>query len=271
LKLPFEVVYHSGKYPLIEVYDSREWIPLIIAADLHGGARQFREDIFKRVIAKAVELKAVVLGLGDLFENATKRSVGSGVFEQVLSPRDQVDYLAALLKPAAEQIIELLPGNHEDRSKKDVDITPLSHLCEKLGCREGKFVSRVLFRQHKRNNKGTTTYTLRGVHSKSASKTPGLAQNTIERDWEKWQQYDIIAKAHGHDLFCAGPNLYEKVDRTNKKVVMKERYFIAGGHYLEYDGNYSEQSVLRPKPLGTCIFWLRMNRDHREVSSERFQ
>jgi hypothetical protein len=93
----------------------------------------------------------------------------------------------------------------------------------------------------------------------------------MERDWEKWQHYDIIAKAHGHDMFCSEPKLFEQVDRHNRKVVMKERYFIAGGHYLEYDGNYSEQSVLRPKPLGTYVFWLRMNKDYRGVTGERVQ
>lgn len=271
MKLPFEVIFHSGKMPFYEVIDSREWIPFIILADAHAGAGQFRDDIFRRVVSKAVELQAPVVGLGDLFENATKRSVGKGVFEQVLSPREQVTYLKAALAPVKDQIVELLPGNHEYRTEKDNDVSPLDTLCEGLDVPQGKYTSRIVFRSTPGSKSANrkAVYTFRGTHSKSSAKTSGLSQNSIERDWEKWQQYDIIAKAHGHDMYVSEPKVYEHIDVRNKCVVTKERYFVTGGHYLDYPEGYTDQHVLRPKPLGTMIVWMHMQKEDKDVRGER--
>lgn len=270
MKLPFEVIYHEGNMPLIEVVDEREWVPLVIVADVHRGASSCDEDVWHRVLRKAKELKAPVVGLGDLFENATKRSIGKGVFEQEIGPRDQVKVLKNDLEPLRDQIVELLPGNHEYRSDKENDYDPLDGLCEGLELRRGKYTVRIMFRSMAGSKAAykKTAYTFRGTHSKSSSKTTGLAQNTIERDWEKWQNYDIIAKAHGHDMFVSEPKVYETVDRYNKVPMFRERWFVAGGHYLGFPESYCDQSVLRPKPLGTYVVWMRMNSVNREVKGE---
>lgn len=268
--LPFGYDVVVGKHaPLVVVSDKRNVIPFIILADSHLGAKTFREDIFRRVLEFAKREQAVIVGLGDWIENSNKRSVGKGVFEQVLTPREQEVTMVNLLKPVKDQIVRAVRGNHEERTEKDNGISPFEHICDMLDVGYDEYVVRILFRSEGRGNK--TAYTFFGTHSKSASKTTGLDQNTVERDWEKWVNYDIIAKGHGHDMYLSSPRVFEKIDKYNKAVVKKERYFMAGGHYLDYPGSYTEKAVLRPKPLGSLCFYLNMDKANREITSKRIK
>ena len=78
-------------------------IEIVPTADLHAGASTFDE---KRAIAHRDYILSdpdrYTWSLADDHENATKTSVGAGVYEQTMSPSQQRVWLAEYYRPLAE-------------------------------------------------------------------------------------------------------------------------------------------------------------------------
>jgi hypothetical protein len=72
-------------------------------------------------------------------------------------------------------------------------------------------------------------------------------------------------------MYVSEPKIYETVNKYSKDVINKERFFVTGGHYLDFPEGYTDQAVLRPKPLGTNIVWLKMDCLNRDVKGERIR
>ena len=76
----------------VQVPMNEEGYNLYPVGDLHFGSAQFDEkawqDYKKRILN---DERGYVVLVGDLLENATRYSVGSGVYEQRIRPRAQID------------------------------------------------------------------------------------------------------------------------------------------------------------------------------------
>ena len=77
------------------------------------------------------EKNSYICLMGDLMNNATRSSV-SNVFDDIMRPREQKRYLANALAPLSERILCAVSGNHEARSGKDADDSPMFDIMAKL-------------------------------------------------------------------------------------------------------------------------------------------
>lgn len=114
----------STEFNTLEIY------PL---TDLHIGDKKTDVKIFREFInfIKA-EPNRYVTVQGDLMNNATKSSV-SNVYEEIMNPQEQKKWLIVELREIKDRILCIVPGNHEERSTKDVDNHPLEDVAIALG------------------------------------------------------------------------------------------------------------------------------------------
>jgi len=71
--------------------------------------------------------------IGDLIENALPNSPGGAIFDQALSPDEQVADMRKILEPIAHKCLVAVPGNHEERTMKVAGIDPLKlGICQPL-------------------------------------------------------------------------------------------------------------------------------------------
>ena len=260
-------VNRSGPYPIARCTTDKDRQCIIGIGDIHVGAATFNESALRKVVKYAVDNDALVFFVGDMIENANKRSIGAGVYEQVLPPRDQLKLVRERLQPIKrENIIGGVIGNHEDRTMKDCGFDPMMLLCDLLDVPYfGKELFAVITKER------ASAYSLYAVHSLQSSKTKGLVNNSIERDWFKWIDCDIIAKGHGHDMGLDGPYLSLSVDKIGGTVTTKERYVLLTGNYLERPNSYASQVPFGPKPSGTVAVWLDMRQHCKKITGEEIR
>lgn len=121
------------QHTLPHTIQKMEIIPI---GDVHVGDDQadirMLENMIKYVLEK--ENRYVILN-GDLMNMALKTSI-SDIYGQILSPLDQVKYVAKLLTPIKERILALNSGNHEDRTYKTAGIDVTYMLALEMGIKE---------------------------------------------------------------------------------------------------------------------------------------
>lgn len=224
-------------------------IYLVGFGDLHAGSETYNEKKAKEVIRFIKEETCVWVGMGDFCENANKRSIGSGVYTQVMTPDEQIPYIRELLKPIADKCIGYIKGNHEERAYKDSGIDIANLICYELnmpycyweffGCVAGK----------------KRAYSIYAVHSAMGNRTAGLALNATERDIEKMVDVDIIMRGHCHKNIQHISEAYE-VNARNNTVTVKQRANLIIGHYLDRDKSYAAAKPYRGDPPGTIALQL---------------
>ena len=94
-------------------------------ADVHVGSAEFNEVKFKEWV-KAVtdDENGYIVIAGDMLNNGIKNSK-TNVYEEVMRPREQKEYVYEKLLPLKDRILACVGGNHEARNIKEVDSDPL--------------------------------------------------------------------------------------------------------------------------------------------------
>ncbi len=226
---------------------------LVGFGDLHAGSETYNETKAKEVIRFIQEENCVWVGMGDFCENATKRSVGSGVYQQTMTPNEQIKYVVNLLEPVKDKCIGYLKGNHEERAYKDSGLDVADIVCYKLDipycCWE--FFG-IISGDHR-------AYTVYAVHSSIAGKTGGGVLNTVERDIEKMLNVDVIMVGHGHKRAYHDAESFD-IDMANCTVNVRQKAIVLTGHYLNRDKSYASARPMRGDPMGTVAVKLAMDR-----------
>ena len=119
------------KYP-------QDWDVLRVYAigDVHVGAPNFDE----RAVRSKIDIirqdpQGVLVLCGDLGDYGLKNSK-TNVYEAVMQPKEQQEYIYQLFLPIADKIAAAVPGNHEERITKEVGLCPLYDLCVRWGVSE---------------------------------------------------------------------------------------------------------------------------------------
>lgn len=257
-------VVRTGEYPIARCVTKKNRQCLIGIGDVHAGAATFDERALKNVVKFAVDNDALVVLMGDMIENATRHSVGAGVYEQIMPPRDQLNKIVALLKPIPkENIIGGVLGNHEDRSMKASGFDPMMLLCDLL---QVPYFDKELFAVITRERE--IAYTVYATHSLQASCTKGNVFSQIENKWFKLIDADIVMKGHGHDRGFDGPYESLHLDANNTAVSTKRRWIALTGNYLRRANSYAASIPVGPKPVGTVALWLDMRKGDKKVTAE---
>lgn len=190
--------------------DSNKDVKLYAVGDLHAGAIQSDlkgwENFNKMILEDPM---AYVIFVGDLMNNATRSSV-SNPYDDVMRPRDQKRYLTEHLSDLvkSEKILAVVPGNHENRSLKDADDSPLYDVCAKLDIediyRDNVALVKLVVGPH--NDKHPNCYIILATHGDGAGRLTGGNVNRYEQFAAVWDGVDIFYFGHSHKPFITKPN-----------------------------------------------------------------
>ena len=237
IKSDFDVITkHVNTQGQVKVY---------AVGDLHAGAIQANLkgwERFNQIILD--DPKAYVIFLGDLMNNATKSSV-SNPYEDIMRPRDQKIYLKEHLMDLAkaDRILAILPGNHENRSLKDADDSPLYDVAAKLDLediyRDNLAVIKLTVGTSKPN-----AYSILATHGSGGGKLTGSTVNNYERFAATWDGIDIFCFGHSHKPFITKPD--KSVFDTNHNYVSQRKTIVlCVPSWLAY-GGYPIRNLMGP-------------------------
>lgn len=240
-----------------------DWKKIVVAplSDLQWGSRSCRYDDI-RAYVDWIRVTPNVFSFinGDVFDNALYDSVGGAIYDNDRRPLDQVKDVTELLKPIAHKIMWALPGNHEERTSKKVNLDPLEIVCDQLDIPyyNQPIFSNILWRDNRFN--------FYSFHGTSGSQTMGGNLNAAARPL-KWQEFTMfVIMGHVH-VPMANPitrrcvvREYSKGGKLKKlRIIDREQYLIICSAWLKFWGSYAHKAGYDPPPHGNPFAHLSAN------------
>lgn len=233
----------------IDLPEEFESVSLVTLADLHKGALECNEEKFVRcrdwILAAPNRL---ALDCGDTINNAVKSSV-SDVYRETCRPREQVKQSVKLLKPLADakRLPFIMPGNHEWRSDREVDLSPAEQIADMLGVPYVEDGAYLKIRLGKGVNGKPICYTVYVTHGSGSGKTEGAVANQL-REMSISNLAHVYVMAHRH-IALSFEDEYAVPDLQNNQMMMWHRLFVCAPSFLEW-GGYAERKQLRRRRTG---------------------
>ncbi len=215
---------------------------LVGIGDLHRGASNCDIKQFDEAIDYCKDSGAWILLMGDLGESATRKSVGAGIYEQKLTPQEQLDDIVERLYPVRNQIIGAHLGNHEYRLWKEVGMNFTKIMCDQLKIPYlGYSVNHVI-------KVGSERYIVFSTHgcSKAAMRHTKLK---AVMDIARWNTADLYMYAHLHSLDY-NYDIYQEYNSRNKVMDSHKRHYVITGAFLSYADSYAEMKLYQPEQNG---------------------
>jgi predicted phosphodiesterase len=256
----FEIVSHEFK--------TRKPITIFPVADLHLGAAEQMEEAFTAFIDMVRKTPNAYLIIdGDMLDNGVKNSV-TNVYRQRYMPSEAKRLLAKMLEPVRDRILVGTGGNHEFRSAREVDDSPLYDVFAKLDI-ENRYRENMAFLRLGIGNKDAAgmrnpTYCIVVTHGSGGGVLTGGAVNKAERFGYVLDGGDILVVGHTHKQFDTTPGKI-KIDLQNNKVSVKPFKVVSVSSWLSY-GGYAARMMLPPNThvetkivLGATSKWIEVS------------
>lgn len=247
----------SDKLIVHELSSEFEELEIYPLCDLHIGDDKTDIKLFREFIQFVLDKPNRFVTLqGDLMNNAIKTSV-SNVYNETMNPHEQKKWIIAELKPIKDRILCIVPGNHEERSTKDVD----SHLMEDVAMTLGKenlyrgngaFI-KVCFGKSTISGK-RMAYTFCLIHGFGGGAKPGAAANRIEDFLYSMEGIDILIMGHVHKKLSGKPSRLV-IDPRNNKITQKDMLWVIAAPWQDH-GGYAFRMMLKPSPKGKTMIKL---------------
>jgi predicted phosphodiesterase len=246
-------------------------IEIEIFSDLHLGSKKCDYQEIQRRIDRVKDNDNVyAIILGDVLNNSTRTSVGD-VYEDSLTPMQQVNQATMMFYPIKDKILGVCSGNHERRSYKTDGIDLLYFMCAELGIAERyDYCSCLLFirvgtdkaKGQKGDNKRHICYTLYMTHGDGqGGRTFGGKANGLHRRGQIVDA-DIVVTGHTHAPISFRDSCYS-IDYQNSGVNQKEQLFVNASATLNYE-EYAELYGMKPSSKQSPV--LRLNGTRKEAS-----
>jgi len=211
---------------------------VVILSDAHYGHRLHHNKLWEHVLNWLIKEKDTwIITNGDLCETGTRYSYG--LFDQIISPQQQMDDMIDYLEPLAKQgkIIGMIDGNHEARVTKNSSISPTKNMSRILGVdyfKSGLFLN---CKVRKKGAKNAKKYTMYGTHGRSGAYRLSGKMNAC-RELDRACVADVYFLGHVHALLS-----WQEIVRVlkYKKLTDKVRHYIITGSYLKWEGSYIQE------------------------------
>ena len=204
----------------IDLGDKYKEIKVLPISDMHIGDSNCNIDAIKKVIEeiKASDNTFTILN-GDLINNGVKNSV-SNIYDEVLSPMDQILKLCELLEPIKDRILVMHPGNHENRTYKEDGVDIIRLVARQLGI-EDRFSDTwwYLYLTLGMGEKSRPVmYTITGVHGYGGGRKAGGKINNLVEMSDKVIA-DIYVMGHTHTPIMTRNSIFVP-DYQHKSLVL---------------------------------------------------
>lgn len=239
-------------------------ITIIPISDVHLGSPECMEQEFIKFIDTIKDSPNTYLILGgDLIDNGTRSSV-TNPFRATIPPSAQKKEMANILRPVADKILCVLPGNHEARSGKDADDDPCYDIAAKLDIedryRENIAFVKIQLGKDTRNCPAyqRPCYVLSVVHGAGGGILTGGVVNRAERFAYALSGVDAVILGHSHKPFTTQPGQVV-VDPHNNTVSIRPFKVICMTSWLKF-GGYAARKMLLPTSHDLQTLTLRGNK-----------
>lgn len=248
-------------YLIVRIPDDFPWdkIKIYLFGDIHFGAKGFDETIFQAMLDLVLSKEyAFIVINGDLIENALGTSIGGGIYDQTIPPREQIIQVREMLRPVAHRILLTIPGNHEWRSFIGSGIESLEFgFCEPL---EIPYFNEpvhldILWKNH--------IFTFYVQHGKSGALTKGGKINVARRPLASNEHTMFTMMGHVHDPIstkntkrCRELIRDEKNDIVGMRIVKLLEYIVINSATYIFWGTYGSRSGYSPTAkdlVHTCV------------------
>ena len=243
VKDDFEVIQHS--------FPGGEDLHIYCIGDVHLGSREHKDKEFRRYLADILKdpVGYVVLA-GDLIDNGTKSSKTS-VYEQTMTPAEQIEEISLRLKPLADagRILGTVEGNHERRTRNDSGTDAGLQIADNLGIR------------HLYRRRLAVIQIRTGTEAKSHGEkqcyyivlTHGAgAGNSIKKEVDYsavFEGADILVTGHTHKPKVV-PSTVKRINRQKGTLEDAGKVCVTCASWLEY-GGYGVEKMYSPTP--SCV------------------
>lgn len=222
-------------------------IEIIVLSDLHIGDKSFNQKEFLKARDYIRDNKNCFCILnGDLINNALKSSV-SNIYDEELSPMQQITILTEYLEPIKDKILACDKGNHEYRTHKDSGIDIMAIVMKELGiidryADDGYYIF-LHFGDKEHGRKAPMTYTIYGKHGSGGGATSGGKINKLV-NMATTCFADLYIISHMHQPIATSLDFYLP-EYGNQAVVKKTMKFLMSNSFLDF-GGYGERLGMRP-------------------------
>lgn len=214
-------------------------------ADVHLGARECAIGDFQAFLKRIQsDNDSYIVLVGDLLNNATKSSI-SNVYEETMPPSAQIDCAVELLSPVADRILGAVGGNHERRSKKDVDLDPMYAVMCMLRIQDLYRPNMAFLRIELSNGNTHDSYAIMMTHGKTENKKKQFTSIV--------EGVDACVYAHTHSPSIQIPASHIRFNHRNtisfhEVVSLTACSWVRPGGY-SLSSLYTPQAVSRPQCL----------------------
>ncbi len=125
----YEIAYTHGA--LWVDFGDRDEVILCSGLDLHVGTSAFNPVAVESLLQWVEDHNAYFVLPGDVVNNAHLSKFGAA--EEVLNFDQAVDYATELLEPMAHRLLQVVLGNHEERTVDEIGADPARHVARNLG------------------------------------------------------------------------------------------------------------------------------------------
>lgn len=223
---------------------------MLVLSDLHIGDALVDMKRISQFLIEAQEDDTYVIINGDIINNAIINSV-SNVYNDIYTPKQQIDIVSDLLYPIRDKILVICEGNHEIRTAKLTNINLMEEVAHRIFTRtevekiysNEPYLLFLSFGKNQGRDTRKTVYSVYGKHGTGGGKRVGSKMNHLE-DMLQIVNADIFITGHTH-VPASFRLLSNSVDYRNRKVNEKEHVFVNCNAFLRY-GGYGEDMGFRP-------------------------
>lgn len=243
VKDDFEIISHA--------FPNGDELHIYVIGDVHLGSAEFAESEFRAYVKQIQsDPHGYCVLVGDLINNGTKSSKTS-VYDETMTPADQIETISRILMPLADagKILCTVEGNHERRTRNESGTDTGLQIADNLGIR-AVYRRRLAVLQIKTN-----------TSSKSHSSMPcyyivvthgGGAGNSIKKEMDYsncFEGADILITGHTHKPKVV-PSLVKRINRNKGTIEDVPKICITCSSWLRY-GGYGIEKMYTPTP--SCV------------------
>jgi hypothetical protein len=237
----------ASEFPelLVDVPDEWETVQLAPLYDVHIGSKQHDAALFARHLKWIEETPNVVTwNGGDLIENASKLSVGAGVYEQDYHADNQLAVALRQLASIRHKMLFSLPGNHEQRTNiMGVDLAAWLSVMLEIPYFPAYAFCTIRWRGNR--------FRILAHHGSGSATTAG-AQRMAARKAVSWAKvFDLFWTGHLHNALV---DVLYQTDYNQQTGRMQERnaLIVISPSYLRY-GGYAAEKQYAPGTRGLAV------------------
>lgn len=246
-KSPLRIIRNPGEIPALSVHvpDSWPYFKLVPWYDVHFDNKAHDRSLLEKHVDWFIKEPYCIGYLGgDIIENASKLSIGDGVYAQDKKPQGQVYTAVQKFAAAQHKLCFSIPGNHEART-------------EIMGISISEWIATLLDLEYSPDYMFVTFHwrghqiSLLAHHGAGGAATPG-AQRMSLRKLTQVGRADLYIMGHLH---C---ELVDKIsivdfDQSTGKPFEREALGVITPSYLRYFGTYAAAKILPITSRGLTV------------------